>query len=302
MTRFLRRHLLALALALAFVACSDDVAPAAGDDAARLVDAGQDVRIDSAVDADDVAPADVAPAADADAMPDAGADTAPDAPDADPTPDAEPDAPDAPDDVADAAPDARDADASIADVGAIDTGADADAGPDPDAGAPDATPDAAMDAAMDAAPDIAAPDTSPDATPDTAPAPTCDDGIINGDEIAVDCGGACVPDGAPTLDDVWNDVIARDCGGCHTGTGRSGGFGLGVNDGGVLDRLLARSVDVPSMPYITPCDVERSYFWHKCAGTQTSVGGSGRTMPTRGSLSAEQLALLRAWIEAGAPE
>ena len=70
----------------------------------------------------------------------------------------------------------------------------------------------------------------------------------------------------------------------------------------IVSDELARSVDVPSMPYITPCDVDRSYFWHKCAGTQTSVGGSGRTMPTRGSLSAEQLALLRAWIEAGAPE
>ncbi len=300
MTHRLGRFLVALALPVALVACSDDVAPGTDPDVTTLTDAGADADID-VVDPD-AGSGDVEPDADIDRALDADADTDAGAGDAGRDPGGDAGTPDALADAVDDAADAAVSDADVPDSAAPDAASSDDAGPDTDAAVPDATPDAGTDTAgYTAAPDAGV-DAAPDAQPDTSPAPTCDDGIRNGDEVAVDCGGACVPDGAPTLDDVWNDVIATDCGGCHTGTGRSGGFGLGVNDGGVLDRLLARSVDVPSMPYITPCDVDRSYFWHKCAGTQTSVGGSGRRMPTRGSLTTEQLDLLRAWIEAGAPE
>ena len=63
--------------------------------------------------------------------------------------------------------------------------------PAKDSGAPPPPDDAgAIDTAV---PDDT--DTEPDAgTPDTAPAPTCDDGLKNGDETAEDCGGAdCGP-------------------------------------------------------------------------------------------------------------
>ncbi len=48
-----------------------------------------------------------------------------------------------------------------------------------------------------------------------APAPTCDDGIQNGDETGVDCGGSECPDCIPTCDDgVQNgDETGIDCGG-----------------------------------------------------------------------------------------
>ena len=49
-----------------------------------------------------------------------------------------------------------------------------------------------------------------------APAdPTCDDGIQNGDETGVDCGGSCAPCAEPTCDDgVQNgDETGVDCGG-----------------------------------------------------------------------------------------
>ncbi|TXD38703.1 hypothetical protein FRC96_07120 [Lujinxingia vulgaris] len=50
-------------------------------------------------------------------------------------------------------------------------------------------PDAELDSGR---PDSGQPDSGqPDA--DTEPAPSCDDGIQNGDESAVDCGGACAP-------------------------------------------------------------------------------------------------------------
>ena len=55
-----------------------------------------------------------------------------------------------------------------------------------------ATPDAAVEDDIDAAVealDAAEPDaTAPDAMPDAEPA-TCIDGMMNGDELAIDCGG-----------------------------------------------------------------------------------------------------------------
>ena len=71
-----------------------------------------------------------------------------------------------------------------------------DAGPWPiDAWSPphDASqPDAAPNAAPDASQTDATLDAAPDAAPDMASAPRCDDGVQNGDETGVDCGGECL--------------------------------------------------------------------------------------------------------------
>lgn len=60
----------------------------------------------------------------------------------------------------------------------------------------------------------------------SAPEPTCNDGVQNGDETGVDCGGSCAPcETPPTCDDgIQNgDETGVDCGGsscqpCQTGT------------------------------------------------------------------------------------
>lgn len=71
-----------------------------------------------------------------------------------------------------------------------------DATPDADPDAePDAIEDASGDATEDADPDVT-PDADPDVTPDAEPdviEPTCVDGVQNGGETGVDCGGPCDP-------------------------------------------------------------------------------------------------------------
>ena len=62
----------------------------------------------------------------------------------------------------------------------------------PDGPPPDDAP-RAPDVAVDAA-DAAQPDARPDSSPDVLlPELTCDDGVRNGDETALDCGGSCPP-------------------------------------------------------------------------------------------------------------
>ncbi|MBW2264043.1 MAG: hypothetical protein JRG91_18935, partial [Deltaproteobacteria bacterium] len=53
---------------------------------------------------------------------------------------------------------------------------------------------------------------------------------------------------------------------------------------------------------IEPGSTADSYLWHKVIGTQSSVGGSGSTMPVGGSLTPHELDLIERWIVAGAPE
>lgn len=64
-------------------------------------------------------------------------------------------------------------------------------------------------------------------------------------------------------------------------------------------------VDTPStqsdLPRIAPGDPAGSYLWRKLEGTQLEVGGMGSQMPQIGELTEEELALIEAWISAGAP-
>ncbi|MFK7905158.1 MAG: T9SS type A sorting domain-containing protein [Chitinophagales bacterium] len=78
---------------------------------------------------------------------------------------------------------------------------------------------------------------SPRATDDDGSCETCSDGILNGDEIAVDCGGAlCVPCLAGCMDvDAHNydDTAQVDDGSCETcGDGMMNGDETGVDCGG----------------------------------------------------------------------
>ncbi len=98
---------------------------------------------------------------------------------------------------------------------------------------------------------------------------------------------------APTLAELNATLFGPHCGACHVGPAL-GGLDLGADDG-QLDRLRAPSS--AGMPQITPGDVERSYLWHKVAGTHLDVGGAGARMPPNQPISDDDMQRLRAWIE-----
>jgi hypothetical protein len=66
-------------------------------------------------------------------------------------------------------------------------------------------------------------------------------------------------------------------------------------------------VDRPStqaaLPLVKPGDAEGSYLFRKLAGTHLEAGGTGASMPFQRELLAPgDLALIRQWIAAGAPD
>jgi hypothetical protein len=122
--------------------------------------------------------------------------------------------------------------------------------------------------------------------------------------LAVGCGGSS-GSGEPAVDyqaelqPLWNFACT-----CHL-QGQSGTMiadTLTLNDGMSHAELLSASTQLPDMPRVTPGDPEQSYAWHKLQGTHLDVGGSTAAMPMIGMLSDEELALVEAWIEDGAPQ
>ena len=88
-----------------------------------------------------------------------------------------------------------------------------------------------------------------------APDPTCDDGIQNGDETGVDCGGSCAPCADPTCDDgIQNgDETGVDCGGSSCAAcpptcddGIQNGDETGVDCGGSCSPCFSGTCDVPT--------------------------------------------------------
>lgn len=97
-------------------------------------------------------------------------------------------------------------------------------------------------------------------------------------------------------------IFTNNCAfaGCHAGTSPQQGMNL---SGGLAHQNI---VNVPStersgMMRVRPFQPDSSYLVHKIQGTQGTVGGSGGQMPLGGTpLSAQQIALIRAWITQGA--
>lgn len=147
-------------------------------------------------------------------------------------------------------------------------------GPPPDVGV-DTGPDVVPDA-VDAS-DIDAADVAPEVTPDVVPD---------------------LPPPTPTLAEV-HEAVFTSCGGHHLGGTSAPWLELNEELG---TRLQGAGDQLPSMPWITPGDTSQSYLWHKVSDTHDSVGGRGSSMPIGRGLSEEQLGLLEAWIDGGAPE
>lgn len=70
-----------------------------------------------------------------------------------------------------------------------------------------------------------------------------------------------------------------------------------TNDGSLLDRLLAPATQQPDLDLVVPGDPDGSYLVMKVEGRHLDNGGSGGRMPVSGTLSDDDLALIRAWIE-----
>lgn len=123
------------------------------------------------------------------------------------------------------------------------------------------------------------------------------------------CGSA---DDLRFAEDVW-PILQERCVRCHaTSAGQmtpnmgeqASGLGIGASDPAfAYDALIDKHATfAPELVYVEPGSSATSYLYHKVAGTQASVGGIGGTMPPSSMLTAEELATIRDWIDAGARE
>lgn len=105
----------------------------------------------------------------------------------------------------------------------------------------------------------------------------------------------------PTLADVQAQIFDQNCAlsGCHLGA--SAPFGLDLSAGQAYGNTVGvSSGERPELFRIEPGNPDASYLVHKIEGAPDIVGSR---MPLgRAPLSADAIALVRAWIAAGAPE
>lgn len=112
---------------------------------------------------------------------------------------------------------------------------------------------------------------------------------------------ACT-DGACFARDI-QPIFTSNCAlsGCHAGTAPQQGQNLSAGVA-YANIVCVASGERAGMMRVRPFQPDSSYLVHKIQGTQADVGGSGGQMPLGGTpLSQQQIALIRAWIAAGAP-
>lgn len=113
---------------------------------------------------------------------------------------------------------------------------------------------------------------------------------------AVCTGGACF---ARDIQPIFTSNCALS--GCHAGTAPQQGQNLSAGVA-YASIVCVASAERTGMMRVRPFQPDSSYLVHKIQGTQADVGGSGGQMPLGAMpLSQQQIALIRAWIAAGAP-
>jgi mono/diheme cytochrome c family protein len=98
-------------------------------------------------------------------------------------------------------------------------------------------------------------------------------------------------------------LFEDQCSRCHTSNSRAELTDLDDYDLGYEMLVGAPSDQLPSMPRVSPGDLDSSYLVHKLRGTQLGVGGEEEAMPPpedRAPLSEADIELVEAWILAGA--
>ena len=104
----------------------------------------------------------------------------------------------------------------------------------------------------------------------------------------------------PTLQSIQDNVFTPICSGCHSGGGAAlpGSMNLTSSANSRAALVSVASVEVPAIQRVKPSDANNSYVVQKLEGT-ASVGAR---MPFGGNpLDAATIAVIRQWIDAGAP-
>lgn len=106
------------------------------------------------------------------------------------------------------------------------------------------------------------------------------------------------PEG-PTLVEVQEQVFTPSCaGGCHTGGNAAEGMVLSA--GSTYENTVGiPSAQVRDLMRVEPGNPSESYLFIKITGGDRMADGTFQ-MPIGGELSGDQIALVEAWIEAGA--
>lgn len=107
---------------------------------------------------------------------------------------------------------------------------------------------------------------------------------------------ACAP--APPLSDIEQKVFTRSCAfsSCH-GASASPAGGLSLV-GSTYERLVnVKATLAPDKQRVVPADPTGSFLFEKIAQDKPSAG---KRMPPGQPLAEDEIAMIRAWIEAGA--
>lgn len=120
--------------------------------------------------------------------------------------------------------------------------------------------------------------------------------LMLGATLVVAGSGACAP--APPLSDVEQKVFARGCvfSSCHAANGSpAGGLSLA---GSTFEKLVnVKSTLAPEKQRVVPFDPDQSFLFEKLAQDKPSAGVR---MPPGQPLAEDEIAMIRAWIVAGA--
>ena len=139
------------------------------------------------------------------------------------------------------------------------------------------------------------------------PPPVLDSGEDSEIEIEADADTDTDADSDADTDPVTYDgdiapVFATNCTdyGCHLNRESINSLDASVAYGFLTTEM---SEDIPTMPKVDPGDSSNSYLYLKLKGTHLEAGGAGVQMPKgQDPLSADDLALVKAWIDGGAVE
>lgn len=123
-------------------------------------------------------------------------------------------------------------------------------------------------------------------------------GWIAGAELPVPSGDGDLPTGESFQEDIF-PILLVGCG-CHQQSGGAGG--LEYNASTAYGALVDQPTSIAGLVYVVPSDPDASYLLSKIDGTYLAVGGDGVAMPPTplGPLAADEIELIRTWIDLGA--
>lgn len=146
-------------------------------------------------------------------------------------------------------------------------------------------------------------ETTDQTTNNNTDTPTSTDGTETSDATDTDdtsptTTGAAV-DYEADIQPIWDASCTT---GCHIAGGTAASWFV-ITPGDSHAALVGKNaLELQTMQLIAPGDRDNSYLWHKINNTHIEVNGSGTPMPPppAAALSADDLAKIGSWIDAGA--